>query len=130
MAKKAKNRYDFDSLPISELTRKSLSKENIDQLGTIGRMLSLQDDAYDEMFEEVIGLLREQSKEMTLRFDAIDKKFDIIEARLDKMEQGATEREIRLSILEKHNSLPQTTLRYSILLIIGMLLGWALHTLI
>ena len=61
-----KNRYDFENLPISEETRKGLTSENINQIGTIGRMLSLQDEVYEDAFEKLTAML-------TKRFDKLDK---------------------------------------------------------
>ena len=121
-------RYDLANLPISEVTRKGLTKDNINQIGAIGRMLSLQDDVYDEQFDKLCKLIEDQTKSFNLRFDAIDSRLTLIEDRMLKMETGATEREIRLSILEKHNSLPQSVIRYGIIIVIGMLLGWTLHS--
>ena len=44
------NRYD--NVPLSDKTRQGMSL-NIDDLAAIGRLLTLQDDAYDERFEEL-----------------------------------------------------------------------------
>jgi chromosome segregation ATPase len=43
-------RYEYDKIPISEETKKGMTL-NINDLGAIGRMLAMQDAAYDEQFE-------------------------------------------------------------------------------
>jgi hypothetical protein len=130
MTTKTPNRYDLANLPISATTRKGLTKENIDQIGAIGRMLLLQDEVHDEQFGDIKLLLQEQKTESKLRFDKIDERFTSIDSRLDNMEKGATEREIRISILEKHDSLLYRSIYGAILITIGILCGWVLHTLI
>ena len=54
-------RYDIETLPISEATRKGLTAENINYIGAIGRMLSLQDNVYEEQFERMLSLISAQS---------------------------------------------------------------------
>jgi len=54
-------KYRYDNIPISDTTRKGMTL-NIDDLGAIGRMLSLQDNVYDERFEEILKLLTNQGK--------------------------------------------------------------------
>lgn len=54
-------RYDIETLPISEKTREGLSSDNINTLGAIGRMLSLQDDVYEERFEKLNRVLINQA---------------------------------------------------------------------
>lgn len=115
------SRYDLNNLPLSEETRKGLTPENINYIGAVGRMLSLQDDVYDDQFEKIIKLLEEQNKEFRKRFDAI-------EARLDMIEKGANDRERRIEYLEKRASLPYMILRYSIVIAVGIALGWILHS--
>jgi hypothetical protein len=109
-----KSRYDLENLPISQKTKDGLTKENIEYIGAIGRMLSLQDDAIEEF-------LQKQTNVLNLRFDSIEKRLDIIE-------QGATEREKRLSYLEKRASLPYMVIRYGIVTFIGIIIGWILHS--
>ena len=50
------NRYDFEKIPLSEQTKKGMTL-NIDDLGAIGRMLSLQDEAYDSQFSKMFSTL-------------------------------------------------------------------------
>jgi hypothetical protein len=61
MSIRKENRYDLANLPISEVTRNGLTKANIQTIGAIGRMLSLQDDVYDEQFEKILRALEGQS---------------------------------------------------------------------
>jgi septal ring factor EnvC (AmiA/AmiB activator) len=51
----------YANVPISEKTRAGMSL-NIDDLGAIGRLLSLQDDAYDEQFEKVFTAIEKQNE--------------------------------------------------------------------
>lgn len=121
MTAKAASRYDLKNLPISEDTRKGLTKENIQYIGAVGRMLSLQDDVYEEQFDKVIQAIKDQSAQFNKRFDAI-------EARLTAIEAGASDRERRIEYLEKRASLPYMVLRYGIVICIGIGLGWLLHS--
>jgi len=50
----------YANIPISKKTRAGMSL-NIDDLGAISRLLSLQDDVYDEQFEKLFKLLDTQS---------------------------------------------------------------------
>jgi chromosome segregation ATPase len=52
------NRYD--NIPISAETKKKMTL-NIDDLAAIGRVLSLQDNVYDEQFEGITKLLHQQA---------------------------------------------------------------------
>lgn len=53
MKEMSDDRYDINKLPISPETRKGLSKENINHLSAVGRMLSLQDLVYEEQFQQI-----------------------------------------------------------------------------
>jgi hypothetical protein len=114
MTDKTKSRYDIDNIPISQKTRDGLTPENINYIGTIGRMLSLQ----DEVIEEILD------KHLT----AINIRFDSIEKRLLSIETGASDREKRIAYLEKRASLPYMILRYGIVIAIGIGVGWILHS--
>jgi peptidoglycan hydrolase CwlO-like protein len=59
----------YSNIPISEQTRAGMSL-NIDDLGAIGRLLSLQDDAYDEQFEK-------QNSRFSELFTMVQKQGDI-----------------------------------------------------
>lgn len=124
------NRYDIDNLPITKATFDGLSEENINQISTIGRMLLLQDEFQEEQTKKIIDRLDKQKEDFDKRFDAIDIRFTSIDERLLVMEKGASEREIRISILEQHDTLQYKALFGSILLAIGLLLGWFLHSFI
>ena len=51
------NRYDPDTLPLSDKTREGLSPKSIDQLKAISVMLSLQDDVYEGLFDKIFMLI-------------------------------------------------------------------------
>ena len=61
MNKNNKNLYRYDNIPLSDATKKGMSL-NIDDLGAFGRVLSLQDDVYDERFESLEKLIRAQAQ--------------------------------------------------------------------
>ena len=69
----------YDNIPISDMTRKGMSL-NIDDLAAIGRLLSLQDNAYDEQFEKLFESIKELSKEVhELREEVNDLKVKVQE---------------------------------------------------
>jgi uncharacterized protein YjbJ (UPF0337 family) len=80
MTDETKDRYDINNIPISEKTYKGLSTENINMLGAIGRMLSLQ----DEFIGDILGEIKEAIVKITQRLD-------IIETRLTRAEGDAKE---------------------------------------
>jgi hypothetical protein len=82
MTANEKCRYDLENLPISEATRKGLTPENINYIGAVGRMLSLQDEVYEEQFDKIVGLL----KKINERLDKIDKKLLDHEKRIRALE--------------------------------------------
>jgi hypothetical protein len=49
-SKPIKPDYSFDKLPINPKTREGI-QETINQLGCVGRMLSMQDNYFEELFE-------------------------------------------------------------------------------
>lgn len=53
----------YENPPLSDKTVKGMSL-NIDDLAAIGRLLSLQDNVYDEQFDKILDLLKEQSLEL------------------------------------------------------------------
>ena len=53
----------YENPPLSEKTVKGMSL-NIDDLAAIGRLLSLQDNVYDEQFEKILDLLKDQAIEI------------------------------------------------------------------
>jgi hypothetical protein len=77
--KKSSTRYDH--VPISQKTREGMTL-NSNDLQAIGRLLSLQDNVYDEEFEKMFLLLNR------------------IETRLAEIEHTQAEHEKRIKILE------------------------------
>jgi tetrahydromethanopterin S-methyltransferase subunit G len=112
MTNSTKDRYKLDSLPISDTTKKGLSKDNIDQIGTIGRMLSLQ----DEFLEDLLGGIQKT-------VEKIEKRLDAIELRLDKIEQNLEDKEGRIKAIEKHISPYGTFLRVGFGVVIGIIIS-------
>lgn len=93
MTDEIKNRYDLDKIPISEETRKGLTSENINYIGAVGRMLSLQDDFIENtlvsqtkiVFNEISKQNKTIMKIQRLIFD-IQEELKDHEARLKKLE--------------------------------------------
>lgn len=111
-----KTRYDLDNIPISDHTKKGLTSDNIYYIGAIGRMLSIQ----DEVIAEIIDA---QTEKFELRFNGIDKRLDLIEMNL-------SDKEKRLVYLEHYASWGHTVIRHLIAIIVGVLIGWGLHSII
>jgi len=107
-----KDRYDIDNLPISETTRKGLTKENINAIGTIGRMLSLQDDFLEDL---LLGISNTIHK--------IELRLDAIELRLDKIEINLEDKESRLKILERYMSPYSTFMRIGLGVVVGIFIS-------
>ena len=64
------NKDRYDHIPISEATKKGMSL-NIDDLAAVGRMLSLQDNAYDEQFEGLEKLMKRQAQSIDSLLDVV-----------------------------------------------------------
>lgn len=77
---KDSNRYDLSKVPISQTTRDSLDQNAINVLGTLGRMMSLQDLVIEEQFEEI----KEALTELNVNIKKLRK--DICRLRKDLME--------------------------------------------
>ena len=97
------NKYDYDKLPISDETKKGMSL-NINDLGAIGRMLSLQDDVYDEQFtsltekidllllgisglKEDVANLKKQLDDMTIVVECTKKDVGELAVEVDKLKK-------------------------------------------
>jgi hypothetical protein len=112
MTEKTNNRYNLECLPISKTTRDNLTPENINQIGTIGRMLSLQDD----FMEELLGGIQKTVEKIELRLNAI-------ELRLDKIEMNLEDKEGRIKAIEKHISPFGTFLRVGFGVLVGVIMS-------
>jgi len=97
------NKYDYDKLPISDETKKGMSL-NINDLGAIGRMLSLQDDVYDEQFtsltekidllllgisglKEDVANLKKQLDDMAIVVECTKKDVGALAVEVDKLKK-------------------------------------------
>jgi hypothetical protein len=93
MTDSTKNRYELENLPLGEETRKGLTSENINYIGAVGRMLSLQDDFIETtlgdqtrtVFAEISKQNKIIMKVQRLIFD-IQEELKDHEARLKKLE--------------------------------------------
>ena len=92
-----KTRYDV--IPISEKTRKGMTLK-IDDLGAIGRMLSLQDNAYDEQFDKLFKLMDSQQIAITTILEVVQelkKDVDDLKIKVMSLENkiGEVSREVK-----------------------------------
>lgn len=79
----------YDHVPISEKTKAGMSL-NIDDLAAIGRLLSLQDNAYEEQFEQIltsIGELRKDVNELKAKVQEITKVVDCVKLDVEKLKR-------------------------------------------
>jgi len=76
------NRYDLSKVPISKKTRESLDENAINVLGTLARMMSLQDLVTEEQFEKVFKKLDEIHRD-------VKEEIDRMKERMDKLEKVA-----------------------------------------
>lgn len=118
-----KNRYDLDKLPITKKTRDGLTEENINYIGAVGRMLSLQDEVAEQMYEDHAKNITNSVKEMLSEFKKeIVAALEKVEIRLDKIEANQEKQDTRLVLVEKHIAWPNTFLRigFGVLVAIGL----------
>lgn len=72
-----KNKYELEKIPICNDVKKRIKSKKtsdiaaIDLLHTIGRMMSMQDDAYDEQFDNVFKYLNEIINKIDVLNDCI-----------------------------------------------------------
>ena len=100
------NKYDYDKLPISDETKKGMSL-NINDLGAIGRMLSLQDDVYDEQFMTLTGkidLLLLGINDLKLDVANLKKQLDDMAIVVECTKKDVGELAVEVDKLKKLNS--------------------------
>ena len=93
MTDETKDRYNIENLPISDKTREGFTPENINYIGAVGRMLSLQDQFIEDtlgrqtkaVFEEISKQNKTIMKIQRLIFD-IQEELKDHETRLKKLE--------------------------------------------
>jgi hypothetical protein len=110
MTEDTKDRYDIDKIPISDKTRQGLTDNNINLIGAVGRMLSLQDDFIEDI---LIGIQQTVGK--------IEKRLDAIELRLDNIEESLVDKEGRLRAIEHHIGPGATFIRVGFGVLIGVI---------
>ena len=119
----------YENPPLSEKTVKGMSL-NIDDLAAIGRLLSLQDNVYDEMFEKVLQSLADQAIEIkALRTEVgeLRKEVDALSVQVSKLTitVDKTEREVDVLIkdvekLKRANTIIAHAIRIGIGIIVGL----------
>jgi chromosome segregation ATPase len=136
-----KTRYDV--IPISEKTRKGMTLK-IDDLGAIGRMLSLQDNAYDEQFDKLFKLMDSQQmaimtiletlKELKTDVDELKNKVGSLETKIGEVskEVKCTKDEMetlaqKVSKLERLNTIWSIAVRIGVGIVIALGLARWLH---
>ena len=79
----------YDHIPISEKTKAGMSL-NIDDLAAIGRLLSLQDNAYEQTFDEILDAIKELRKdvnELKAKVQEITKVVDCVKLDVEKLKR-------------------------------------------
>jgi len=90
------DKYDLENLPIRDDIRKQLNNNKvgdiaaIDLLHSIGRMLSLQDDAYEEQFKGIFSALC-----------SINKNLNSIKRKISKIEKSLVETQGEVEVLKQ-----------------------------
>jgi hypothetical protein len=118
-----KNRYDLDKLPITKKTRDGLTEENINYIGAVGRMLMVQDEEAERMYEEHAATITGAVQKMLADFKAeIVTALAAIELRLDSIEENLKAQDTRLVLVERHVAWPNTFLRigFGVLIALGL----------
>ena len=97
-----KPRYQLENLPISDKTREGIT--SIDQIGAMGRMLSVQDDyteqCLDKLAKDLAQVVTEQN-ELINKFIKEQCKLNLkFNARLDAHDKVMKKYELRLHKLE------------------------------
>lgn len=93
----------------------------------IKRLFDREEEISMAHSEKVIQTVRDMIEKQTQKFE---KRFDDIDKRLDAIEVNLNDKEKRLLYLEKYASWPHTVLRHAIAIIIGIMIGWAFHTMV
>jgi hypothetical protein len=106
-------KYELDNIPISESIREGAKMGNsIDQLHILLRAMGMLEFNLEEV--------KSETKE----------GFKSINDRLDKMEGSLNDKEKRLIYLETYASWPHTVLRHAVAIIVGIVMGWGLHSIL
>lgn len=84
-------------------------------------------DTYDYHAKIITDTVREMLNEQTAKIEA---RFTAIDQRLDGIECSLDDKDKRLIFLERYIALPNTILRHTIAIIIGVAIGWGIHSLI
>ena len=109
-------RYEYDKIPISEETKKGMTL-NINDLGAIGRMLAMQDAAYDEQFEaltemnkvvkESLDVILSQVRSMAVTINevkaamkAMKKDVNVLKQEFNAIKNEVADINVRLSEVE------------------------------
>ena len=74
-----KDRYNLSKVPISKKTRESLDENAINVLGTLGRMMSLQDLVTEEQFEKVFKKLDAIHDELKTKYAELEDRINALE---------------------------------------------------
>jgi glutathionyl-hydroquinone reductase len=75
-------RYDIENIPVSKETERVLGESGIYVLGALGRMLSTQDDVYEEEFNSIKKSLERIEKSLRRKCLNHERRLVEIEAKL------------------------------------------------
>ena len=123
--------------PVSEKTIKGMSL-NIDDRAWIKRSLDEMNqewsDAFDknitELTKALAEVIQEQNNRIFASIEEMKQSLADINTRLDSIEARLDDGDIKFAILERYASLPNTVLRTIVTIMIGLGLGFILHSII
>ena len=123
--------------PVSAKTLKGMSL-NIDDRAWIKRSLDEMNqewsDAFDknitELTKALAEVIQEQNNRIFASIEEMKQSLADINTRLDSIEARLDDGDIKFAILERYASLPNTVIRTIVTIMIGLGLGFILHSII
>jgi hypothetical protein len=123
--------------PVSDKTKKGMSL-NIDDRAWIKRSLDEVSQEWNDAFDKNISelskalaeIIQEQNNKIFAELEKIHGTVDVIMKRLDSIEARLDEGDIKFALLERYTSLPNTIVRLGVTVLIGIGIGFILHSFI
>lgn len=140
----------YENIPLSDKTREGMSL-NIDDLGAIGRMLSLQDHVYEEQFDDISRLLKQHAKlmegqqkvsnyilaelkslkadisELSKKVDGLENKVGEITRIVDNTKMDVSKLQLEVETLKQRNSFLNIVIRIGVGLGLGFIIMRWIH---
>ena len=123
--------------PVSAKTLKGMSL-NIDDRAWIKRSLDEMNQEWSDAFDKNIAeltkalaeVIQEQNNRIFASIEEMKQSLADINTRLDSIEARLDDGDIKFAILERYASLPNTVIRTIVTIMIGLGLGFILHSII